>query len=237
LDVCDFQDATIGGLNNEFIFSARIDNLMSTYCAVTSLCEACELDDETNCRIAVLYDNEEVGSQSTHGAESTLLSVAIEQITEYFSKDAKYPSNTMARAIRNSFLISADMAHGLHPNYTSKHDDNHRPKFHEGVVIKSNVNGRYATTGETNFYIEELSRRNNIPLQKFVVRNDSPCGTTIGPIVSSLLGVRTIDIGTPQLAMHSIREMCSVDDASHYIKLMTCFYNQFSELDKSLRID
>jgi aspartyl aminopeptidase len=237
LDVCDFQDANIGGLNNEFIFSARIDNLMSTYCAVTALSESYELDDETNCRIVVLYDNEEVGSQSPQGAESTLLSVTIQQITEYFSKDDKHPTNTLTRAIKNSFLISADMAHGLHPNYSSKHDDNHRPKFHEGVVIKINVNTRYATTGETNFYIEELAKKNQIPMQKFVVRNDSPCGTTIGPIVSSLLGMRTIDIGTPQFSMHSIREMCSVDDVSHYIRLMSAFYNQFSVLDKSLRID
>jgi len=237
LDVCDFQDANIGGINNEFIFSARIDNLMSTYCAVTALSESCELDDETNCRVAVLYDNEEVGSQSPQGAESTLLSITMHNVTEYFSEDNKYPSNTYSRAIKNSFLLSADMAHGLHPNYSSKHEDNHRPKFHEGVVIKINVSTRYATTGETEFYLEELARRNQIPLQKFVVRNDSPCGTTIGPIVASQLGLRTVDIGTPQFSMHSIREMCSVDDVNHYIKLMRSFYNQFSTLDKSLRVD
>jgi len=239
LDICDFQESQIGGINNEFIFSPRIDNLVSSYCALKSLIETCEtIEDETNTRLIVLYDNEEVGSSSYHGACSTILKDAIERITEsFFTEDDREHSSLIASALRQSFLISADMAHALHPNYSSKHEEKHRPKIHGGVVIKVNANLRYATTSESSFFIEELGRINNVPIQKFVVRNDSPCGSTIGPIVSSQLGIRTIDIGAPQLAMHSIREMCGVEDLGHYVNIMKAFFNQFTKLDQTIIID
>jgi aspartyl aminopeptidase len=239
LDICDYQDSVIGGINNEFVFSPRIDNLVSSYCSVMALIETCDtLDKETNIRAIVLYDNEEVGSTSYNGACSTILKDCIFRATEAFFLDenVKEAESLFARALRNSFLISADMAHALHPNYSSKHEDKHRPKIHEGVVIKVNANLRYATTSESAFFIQELAKINNIPLQKFVVRNDSPCGSTIGPIVSSQLGIRTIDIGAPQLAMHSIREMCGVDDIGHYCNMMKAFFNQFSELDTKFQL-
>jgi len=191
-----------------------------------------------NIRTIVLYDHEEVGSQSYNGASSTILKDCIVRVTEAFFKDddLKKSESLLSITMRNSFLVSADMAHALHPNYSSKHEDKHRPKIHEGVVIKTNPNLRYSTNTETSFYIQELGKINNIPIQKFVVRNDVPCGTTIGPIVSSQLGIRSVDIGAPQLAMHSIREMCGVDDIGHYANIMKAFFNQFTELDSRFEL-
>jgi len=125
----------------------------------------------------------------------------------------------------------------VHPNYPEKHEENHQPLMHKGVVIKYNANQRYATTSVTAFLIKELARRHNVPIQEFLVRNDSPCGSTIGPILSSHCGIRTIDIGCPQLSMHSIREMAAVDDLAHAINLFIAYFNDFTALDASLVVD
>jgi aspartyl aminopeptidase len=129
----------------------------------------------------------------------------------------------------NGFLI-----HSLHPSYADLHEENHRPAMHKGLVIKSNANQRYATSGITGFLMEEIARQNNIPVQKFVVRNDSLCGSTIGPILATSCGIRTVDVGVPQLSMHSLREMCGVADLQSAFNLLVAFYQQFTALDKKL---
>lgn len=233
LCVCDTQKAVIGGLHNEFIFSPRLDNLMMSFCGLMGLIEASKdvqgLEKESNVLSIVLFDHEEVGSESAHGAASPIVNELVKRITN--------SSQLIEIAIRKSFLVSADMAHAVHPNYDSKHDPNHKPQFHKGVVIKQNVNQRYATNSITSFLLKEIAARNNIPLQSFVVRNDSLCGSTIGPIISSHTGIRTIDIGNPQLSMHSIREMCGTADVTHAINLLRSFYLQFSSLDTTLKVD
>ena len=122
-----------------------------------------------------------------------------------------------------SLLISADMAHAVHPNYSEKHEDLHRPRMNQGVVIKQNANQRYATTSITMHVLRQCAEIANVPLQEFVVRNDSPCGSTIGPMLSAKLGLRTIDVGNPQLAMHSIRETCGTKDIESAILLFKVF--------------
>eukprot|EP01090_Pellita_catalonica_P020129 TRINITY_DN704_c0_g1_i2.p1 TRINITY_DN704_c0_g1~~TRINITY_DN704_c0_g1_i2.p1 ORF type:complete len:156 (-),score=33.32 TRINITY_DN704_c0_g1_i2:39-506(-) len=138
---------------------------------------------------------------------------------------------------RKSFLISADMAHGVHPNYSGRHESNHRPAFHGGPVIKYNVNQRYATTAPTAFLFKEVARSSNIPFQEFVVKNDSPCGTTIGPILSAKFGIRTIDIGLPQFSMHSIRETCASDDVTHGCNYLKQYFAAFTAIDEKLVVD
>jgi aspartyl aminopeptidase len=119
----------------------------------------------------------------------------------------------------NSLLISADMAHAVHPNYSEKHEENHRPKMNQGVVVKQNANQRYATTSITTHILRQCAKEAGVSLQEFVVRNDSPCGSTIGPMLSAKLGLRTIDVGNPQLSMHSIRETCGTKDIDDAISL------------------
>jgi len=235
LSLCDTQDAVIGGLNNEYIFSGRLDNLCSSYCATMALIEsstAQSLETEENVRVIALFDHEEVGSTSAFGASSTLTIDAMTRIATALNSESE-----MLTSKTNSFFISADMAHAVHPNYSAKHEANHRPEMNKGPVIKNNANQRYASTGPTSLVIEALAKAHNIPIQSFCVRNDVACGSTIGPIVSSAIGVRTVDIGNPQLSMHSIREMCGVDDATHCINLFKAYFEEFPQLNKTITID
>lgn len=117
-----------------------------------------------------------------------------------------------AACIRKSFVLSVDQAHAIHPNYASKHEPNHAPIMNKGVVIKTNQNQRYTTNAVTGFIVRELARKAGVPIQEFVVKNDCPCGSTIGPIISANTGIRTVDAGMPQLSMHSCREVMGTAD-------------------------
>ncbi len=217
----DVQPPSYLGLNNEFITSARLDNLLSCYIGLSSLLEtvkdvrANDLLDQPSCML-VCSDHEEVGSQSAEGAQGTFLLNVLERL---------YPdSQQRGKAINASMMISADNAHGVHPNFSDKHDNNHGPLINEGPVIKVNANQRYATNSETSSIYRHLSDQLDLPYQSFVVRSDMACGSTIGPITASNVGVRTLDIGVPQFAMHSIREMIGSKDAFTLYKVLNQFY-------------
>ena len=136
-------------------------------------------------------------------------------------------------AIAKSMLISTDNAHGVHPNYASKHDGNHGPIMNKGPVIKINANQRYATNSETSGYFSNLCEQAKIPHQVFVNRTDMACGSTIGPLTAKEIGVRTLDVGVPTFAMHSIRELGGVDDAHHLHKALVKFYKDQGTLGAS----
>lgn len=138
------------------------------------------------------------------------------------------------RAIHRSLMISADMAHAVHPNYSDKHHPQHQPRIHEGIVLKLNANQRYMTDSVGVAILRTLCNRVEVPLQDFIVKNDSLCGSTIGPMMASKAGIKTIDIGAPSLAMHSIREMMGVVDLIYYKKLFAVFFDQYTELSESL---
>ncbi|KAK7330600.1 hypothetical protein VNO77_24797 [Canavalia gladiata] len=157
---------------------------------------------------------------------------ALSWVTNFFSSDSKM----LEKAIQRSFLVSADMAHELHPNYMDKHEENHQPKLHGGIVIKHNANQRYATNGVTSFIFKEIASKHNLPFQDFVMLNDMPCGSTIGPILASGVGIRTVDVGAPQLSLHSIREMCAVDDVRLSFELFKAFFQEFSHLDAKIAV-
>jgi aspartyl aminopeptidase len=232
LSIVDSQDAQIGGIREEFIFAPRIDNLASSFCAVEALRESTTKNEDERVRVALLFDHEEVGSRSAVGAMSPILQETMERVTRALAGDAV--DLQLPASKQKSFVVSADMAHSIHPNYPEKHEGKHRPRIHGGPVIKMNIDQRYATTAETLLVIEEVAKVRSVPLQKFVVRNDSPCGSTIGPILAGETGIRCADIGAPQLSMHSIREMCGCDDLGHYTELMRAFYDTFGEVDRRL---
>uniref|UniRef100_A0A1I8A2B6 Aspartyl aminopeptidase n=1 Tax=Steinernema glaseri TaxID=37863 RepID=A0A1I8A2B6_9BILA len=233
----DAQPAVIAGVKEEFISGARLDNLVGTYTAVRGLIESVEGDatfeSDTNIRIAACYDNEECGSQSAQGAESAFTEWVLRRLAAA-NHDSSNPV-AFEEAIGKSYLISADQAHACHPNYAAKHEENHRPAFHGGVVVKINHNQRYATTGLTHAILKQIAHTAQVPLQKVVVRNDSPCGSTVGPILSSGLGLQTIDVGCASLAMHSIREFGETTGIFHAKKLYTTFFRQLPSVMASLQ--
>ncbi|BBN00146.1 aspartyl aminopeptidase [Marchantia polymorpha subsp. ruderalis] len=238
LDVIDTQPSVIGGALKEFIFSGRLDNLCSSFCALKALIDATSgnsLDEEVGVRMISLFDHEEIGSASAQGAGSPVFIDTLQRVTTQFS--AADSKGVFEQGVQKSFLVSADMAHSLHPNYMDKHDDNHQPQIHKGLVIKHNCNQKYATNSATALIFREIGARHNIPTQEFVVRNDMACGSTIGPIVASGTGIRTVDVGAPQLSMHSIREMCGTDDVGYTYQHFKAFFEEFSELDGKISAD
>uniref|UniRef100_H2Y741 Aspartyl aminopeptidase n=1 Tax=Ciona savignyi TaxID=51511 RepID=H2Y741_CIOSA len=230
LFLADHQPSAIGGAWEEFIFAPRLDNLLSSYCSLQGLIESLpDLESEPNIRMVALFDNEEVGSSSAQGAGSS--------ITEYVMRRIQSdPKNqtSFEESVPKSLMISADMAHAVHPNYSDKHEENLRPSLHGGPVIKINNNQRYATTAITATIVREAARFAGVKTQDVMVRNDSGCGSTIGPILSTRLGMRTADVGAAQLSMHSCREVCGVTAPEQCLKLYKAFFEKFSEIDKNL---
>jgi aspartyl aminopeptidase len=213
-DLClyDVAKAAIGGVADELVFASRLDNLASCHAAVCALLSRLGPAPET--RVVVLYDHEEVGSRSAAGAAGSVLRDVLGRVVEGF---ADRPAQAMPRAIARSLLVSADMAHAIHPNYADQHEPQHAPMMGRGLVIKSNANQSYATDGETAARFEALCRDAGFPAQRFVVRTDLPCGSTIGPITAAQLGIPTVDVGAPMLSMHSCREVAGTFDVARSI--------------------
>jgi len=218
LSLFDTQAGVLAGPNEEFIFSPRLDNLASCHAGLKALVEA--PDNARSTRILAFYDHEEVGSASAQGAESPFLKDVMERISA-----ASKQREAFFRTLAHSFCISADMAHAVHPNYSDMHDSKHMPLLNKGPVIKSHVNQKYATDGGTGMYFESLCKEAEVPLQKFVVRSDLLCGSTIGPITATNLGISTVDVGSPMLSMHSIREMAGSEDHKHLVSVFKRFFS------------
>jgi len=237
----DTQKPCVGGLNEELIFSARLDNLEMTYCStmalIMSVAAPDSLDEESSIRLISLFDHEEIGSNTAQGADSNLLPAIVRRLS-VLTDDEVEPSNTLyEQTLASSFLVSADMAHSVNPNYAGKYESDHKPEMNKGTVIKINANARYATNSPGIVLLEEIARRTKVPLQLFVVRNDSSCGSTIGPMLAAALGARTLDLGNPQLSMHSIRETGGVYDVDYAIKLFESFFEHYSELEGKILVD
>jgi len=213
-EIClyDTQNAAITGLDDDFISSARLDNLLSCYVGITALLNG----DSAQSNLLVCSDHEEVGSVSTSGAQGSFLESVLLRLCPDIEQHH--------RMLQRSMMISADNAHAIHPNYSDKHDSDHGPKINHGPVIKTNANQRYATNSETSAYFRQLCEQADVPVQDFVVRTDMGCGSTIGPITASTLGVKTIDIGVPTFAMHSIRELAGSQDAFMLNNVLTEYY-------------
>ena len=197
LSFYDVQKGSFIGIKEEFISSARLDNLLSCYVGLSALVET-----KTPMVLACM-DHEEVGSDSHIGAGGTFLEEVLRRIT----------GDNFSLLMRQSLMVSCDNAHALHPNFPSKHESQHAPLLNRGVAIKINSNQRYATSARTQGRFVQCAQAIGIETQTFVTRSDMGCGSTIGPITATRLGIETIDVGVPTLAMHSIRELAGVSDA------------------------
>jgi aspartyl aminopeptidase len=210
-----------GGANGELLFAARLDNLAMCHAGVQAIARLpADVEQGANATVLALFDHEEIGSQSATGAQSHLLPRILERLSR--RRGASFDAH--ARALAGSLCLSADMAHAVHPNYDSRHEPRHKPMLNGGPVLKENAQQRYATSARTAGVVEELCRRLELPLQRYVNRTDLPCGSTIGPITSTLLGIPTADVGNPMLSMHSCREMAGTGDPAHMERLMGGFF-------------
>lgn len=212
LSFYDSQGPAIIGLEREFIASARLDNLLSCYTGLRAL----QQSDGAVSSLLVCNDHEEVGSLSAAGAQGPLLSSVLKRLAG--------DSQAYAALTERSMMISADNAHGIHPNYADRHDDNHGPILNRGPVVKINANQRYASNSETTGLYRMLAAEEDVPVQSFVVRTDMACGSTIGPITAGETGIRTLDIGVPTFGMHSVRELAGTQDAWDLCRVLQRFY-------------
>jgi aspartyl aminopeptidase len=217
LGLHDLQRAAIGGHDDAFVFSARLDNLASCHAATVALASS-PPSDQT--QVIALFDHEEVGSGSATGAAGPFLRDVLGRIVDAVDRDAR---SGLARAIAASFCVSADMAHAVHPNWPDKHEGRHMPRLGKGPVIKTNVQQRYATDGASAARFRALCRAADVPVQDFVTRTDLACGSTIGPITAAQLGIPTVDVGGPMLSMHSSREMCGAADVASIVAVLSRF--------------
>ncbi|WP_025732048.1 M18 family aminopeptidase [Carnimonas nigrificans] len=218
LGLYDCQPPAQIGLEGELYASARLDNLLSCFCGLEALLDA----DGSEGAMLVANDHEEVGSASISGAQGTFLADVLARLNESVGEGGE---QGRVRLIQRSSLISCDNAHALHPNFADKHDAGHGPRLNGGPVIKVNANQRYATSSATAALFRSLCAEHDVPVQTFVTRADMGCGSTIGPITATQLGIPTLDIGLAQWAMHSIRETAGSADPAYLIKALTAFCN------------
>ena len=214
----DTQGAAVIGADQSLLASGRLDNQLSCWAAVRALNAAQPID---HIAMIVLNDHEEVGSSSATGAAGPLL----ESVLGRLVSTRGGANDDLPRALAGSLCISADNAHAVHPNYLERHEPGHRPVVNGGPALKINANQRYATSPETAAAFQVACEDAGVPWQVFVSRNNMPCGSTIGPITSTRLGIATADVGVPQLSMHSSRELCGVDDPEHLAAALTKFFS------------
>ena len=216
----DTQPPAVAGVRGEFVQASRIDDLASCHAALSALLAAAG-SPAAFTRALVIYDHEEVGSRTAEGAAGPLLLGALERVVAGF--EGGEPQG-LARALARSVLISADMAHAVHPNYADKHEPGHRPVIGRGPVLKLNANQSYASDARTSGLFAALCRRAGIEPQHFVSRSDIGCGSTIGPITAARVGIPSVDVGNPMLSMHSCREMAGTADVKPMIDVLGFFY-------------
>jgi aspartyl aminopeptidase len=226
----DLQPSRRIGRDLDLISAPRLDNLATSYAGVRALVDAAEAlgsgpeagaPGSPAIPVLVLFDHEEVGSQSERGAMSTLLPSVLERIVIA----AGGGREDFHRAIAGTIVASGDMAHATHPNYPEKHEPQHQIAVNGGPVLKTNVKLRYATdsVGAATFIL--ACEQAGVPMQHFVSRNDVPCGSTVGPMTAALVGATTVDFGAPMLSMHSARELCGARDPAMYAAALAAFLN------------
>ena len=218
LAIYDTQKGAFWGKDELFFANSQLDNLASCHAALLALLHNLE-HDHTTTQVIAFFDHEEVGSESEKGADGSFLGDILKRICIAQGLSTEH----YLRALSQSTLMSADMAHAWHPNFADKHDAEHRPMINSGPVLKINSNQRYTTQANTEALFVKLCQQQAIPYQKFINRTDLSCGSTIGPLTASKLGLSSFDVGNPMWSMHSIRESAGVLDHEYMLKLMRAF--------------
>lgn len=218
------QRGTFLGVQNEFIGSPKLDDLQCAYTSVKAFIQGGNNDSVTMCCV---FDSEEVGSCTSQGADSTMLSDVLERISDAFGRNLQEHKSALA----GSFMVSADNAHAVHPNMPEKSDPTDRPFINRGVVVKHNANQKYTTDAVTDAVFKGICVKACVPVQDFSNRADEPGGSTLGNIASSHVSISMVDIGLPQLAMHSPFEIAGASDTAYMVRALEEFYNTF--IDKT----
>jgi len=223
--IADTQAPAVFGANREFFASGRLDNLSATHAGLAALiahASAAAADSGAGAPIAVLaaFDHEEIGSNSRSGACGPVLEDVLVRISDGLGATA----SQRRQALAASFCVSADAGHAVHPNYAERHDPANHPVLNGGPLLKINANQRYATDAAGAAFWARLCAEAKVPYQEFVSNNVMPCGSTIGPLTATRLGIRTVDVGVPLLSMHSARELCGVEDPHRLAAVTELFF-------------
>ena len=222
LNVFDTQKGVFWGDKEQFYTNSQLDNLASCHAGVQALLSETSLQAEST-QICAFFDHEEVGSESSKGADGSFLPDVLQRIALAVDEDREsYP-----RALANSFMISADMAHAYQPNFPSAYEPEHKVSVNQGPVIKINANQRYSSESISDAMFMQWCEQADVPWQKYSHHSDIPCGSTLGPMTSAKLGIRTVDVGCPMWAMHSIRESAGVEDHGFMIKVLQQFFSKY----------
>ncbi len=214
------QRGEVFGHGKDFFASGRLDNLSSVHAGLIALIEHFRKPSGNHIAMLAAFDHEELGSASRSGAAGPFLEELISRIQVSFQAGAEHT----ARALANSVCLSADAGHAVHPNYPERHDPANRPQLNAGPLLKINANQRYATDAVGAAAFAGWCQAAQVPYQEFVSNNKVPCGSTIGPLTATRIGIRTIDVGIPLLSMHSAREMCGVDDPWYLSRVSKEFF-------------
>ncbi|KAL4915613.1 glycosyl hydrolase family 71-domain-containing protein [Aspergillus aurantiobrunneus] len=230
LELYDSQPARLGGLDKDFIFAGRIDDKLCCYAAQEALIASSDDTSPASIKMVGYFDDEEIGSLLRQGARSNFMSSVIERITQSFA--TSYGPDLLAQTVANSFLISSDVIHAVNPNFLNVYLENHSPRLNVGVSVSADSSGHMTTDSVSYGFIKRVADRTDSKLQVFQIRNDSRSGGTIGPMTSAQIGMRAIDVGIPQLSMHSIRATTGSLDPGLGVKLFKGFFDYFEEVDK-----
>ena len=214
----EYEKGCIMGINDEFISSGKLDDQWMVFAGIKALMNSTDID---STKVMICIDNEEIGSLTAQGAQSNFIRRTLERISIALSKNTE----EFFRALSNSLMISADLAHAVHPNLPEKHDPSNRPVLGNGPVLKIAASGSYSTEGVAAGVFESVCKEANVPMQKFVNRSDVRGGTTIGPMSAADLCIPVVDMGAPILGMHSVRELATVKDNFYTIEAFTKFFS------------
>jgi aspartyl aminopeptidase len=207
------------GVTGELLASARLDNLSSVHAGLVGLTAASA---SHQVQVLACFDHEEIGSGSRSGASGPFL----ESVLRRIAGSLDWGSDDHERALAASFVVSADAGHAIHPNYPHLHDPEHRPTVNAGPLLKVNANQRYTSEGPSTARWLRVCRAAGVPTQPFVSNNAVPCGSTIGPLTATRLGIQSVDVGVPLLSMHSARELCGIQDPGWLAAALRAFYTE-----------